>query len=1476
MKQKNYSTTPPKIGPRHKANTCLSLLCALLATALAPPSLPAQNDVLTYHNDNARTGQNLSETNLTSANVNTNTFGLLFTCPVDGKVYAQPLYMAALAITNEGTHNVVFVATENDSVYAFDADDNTGSNATPLWQVSFINPAAGVTTVPSADVNSGDLSPVIGITSTPVIDSASLTLYVEAKTKEVSAAATNYVHRLHALDLGSGAEKFGGPVVIQPVAPGTGDGNDGAGNVPFNGLRQLNRPGLLLLNDVVYVAYASHGDNGPYHGWVLGFNAQTLQPQGVFISTPNGGLGGFWEGGDGPAADDYGNLYLISGNGTFDGTNNNDYADSYIKLTPSDTNLDLVDYFTPFNQQTLSAVDLDVGSGGLVLLPDAAGSSTHPHLAVGAGKDGIIHLVDRDNFGQFNDSDNNQIVQSVPAINASFGTPAYFNNTLYYIANNDTLKAFSCSNALLGTNPASASSTVFANLGDSPSISANGTINGIVWALQDDSLAILHAFDATNVALELYNSQQAGGRDEIGLAVKFAVPTVANGKVYVGAASCLAVFGGGTWNALPGISPEGGVFTNQVTVTLTPNSPGAQIYYTLDGATPTLASDLYSADLTLTNTTIVLAVAVAPDASESAVAAALFIAASSDTAVAGFGGGGSGWTLNGGAVVTNDVLTLTDGTYEEARSAFFNSSQPITAFNAQFVYQSDAGADGTAFVVQNAAAGASALGDWGGCLGYCGITPSAAVEFNLFSGAGGTGTAYATNGATGTYASTLPLILGSGDPIWVTLNYNGVNLAENLFDLVTEETYSTNYAANLPLAAGGNTAFIGFTAGTGGLTSVQTVTDFIFSLNNPPADTPVITPNGAIFTNNIVVTLSTATAGAQIYYTLDGTKPTVFSTPYSGPFLLTNTAALNALTIASGLTNSQVAFAFFGDVAAPFTVAGFGGNGSGWTLNGGVEASNDVLTLTDGMTDEARTAFFDTAEVITNFSARFVYQSAGGADGAAFVIQNAAAGAGALGAGGDCLGYCGISPSAAIEFDLYSGTGGPGTRFATNGVTEGYTSTLPLNLGSGDPIWVVLNYDGSVLSEHLVDQNNGHTFDAAYAADLPTAVGGNAAFIGFTAGTGGAVSVQQVGDFIFTLNNPPAATPIITPNGAIFTNSIVVALSTPAPGAQIYFTLDGTTPTTNSTLYTAPFTLTDTAAVKAVTVAPGLANSEAAFSFFGDVSVAVSVAGFGGNGFDWTLNGGAVVSNDVITLTDGMGDEARSAFFDTIQVITNFIARFVYQSTGGADGTAFVLQNEGASALGAGGACLGYCDISPSAAVEFNLYSGQGGTGTRFATDGVTEGYTSTLPLDLASGDPIWVVLNYNGSVLNEHLVDQNNGNTFDAAYSVNLCEAVGGSSTAGVGFTAGDGGVSSIQTVTGFTFGPNGPAPVLSAVTTGNCITISWTSSPLNYVLELTTDLAPPATWLEAPQTPIVSAGQTTVAIPVGPTNTFYRLRVP
>lgn len=1094
----------------------------------------AQGNVLTFHNDNARTGQYLVETNLTLTNVNVNTFGLLFAQPVDGQIYGQPLSIAGVTIPNAGVHNVIIVATENDSVYAFDADNNSGANAAPLWQDSFINPAAGITTVPSSDVNSGVITPSLGITSTPVIDPSSSTVYVEVKTKEVTSTSTNWVHRLHALDLGTGAEKFGGPVVISPVSSGVGDGNDGQGHVPFNGLRQLNRPALLLQNGVVYLAFGSQGDTSPYHGWLLGYNAQTLQPQGIFNATPNGGMGAIWEGGDGPAADSNGAIYVVTGNGSFDGATNGDYGDSFLKINVSGSSLTLGDYFTPSNQQALSSADLDVGAGGLVVLPDAVGSAGVPHLAVAGSKQGTLYVVNRDNLGEFNAA-TNKIVQSLGGFSGIYSTPAYYNGMLYLIATGGPLQAYACTNGALATPPASTGPEAYGFPGATPSVSANGTSNAIVWAVQTSSPAILRAYNATNVEQEIYNSQQAGARDTLGTGVKFVAPTVAHGKVYVGTAGSLAVFGNGVWaTPSPIVTPAGGIFTNSQTVTLSDVMAGVSIYYTTDGSTPTASSPLYAAPFQVTSATLVNALAVAAGNANSDVSSALFLPFTESSVIADFGEDGDGWSLNGGTAVRYNVATLTDGNGNEARSLYYNEPVNVTAFNAQFVYQSTGGADGAAFVLQNSSAGSAALGGYGGCLAYCGTTPSMAVELNLY---GGSGTVIATDGSTGGYVSTSPVDLDSGDPIWVAINYDGSQLTEELTDLSTGAAFGTNTALDIPAAVGGTNAYVGFTGADGGVLSVQTISEFVYTVNNLPAPPPDILPDGAIFTNAIAVTLTTSVPDGQVYYTLNGTPPTTNSLVTMGPLYLTNTTGLSAMAAAPGSPAGATAYAFFGDVAAGASISGF--SAPQWSFNGGASEAADALTLTDGNGGEARSAFYGLVQEITNFIVRFVYQSGGGADGTAFVIQNSPDGATAVGVDGGCLGYCGISNSAAVEFNLYSGNGGTGTRFATNGATEGYASTLPVNLGSGDPIWVTLFYDGSTLTEQLVDQQNGETYGASYPIDLTSVVGATTALVGFTGGDGGLASVQTVSGFSFAPSPPPTCV-----SAALAGNNLVVTWQT--------------------------------------------------------------------------------------------------------------------------------------------------------------------------------------------------------------------------------------------------------------------------------------------------------------------------------------------
>ena len=593
-----------------------------------PPPSPVL-PVLTYRNDSSRGALNTNETTLTLANVNTNTFGKLFSCNLDGYAVAQPLILPNVSIPGKGVHNVVFAATEHDSVYAFDADDNSGADAAPLWHVSFINPAAGIYTINAvgdlASIAGGFVGPELGITGTPVIDPVTGTLYVVAITKEVANNVTNYFNRLHALDVATGAEKLGGPVLIHGSVPGVGDGNDGAGNVPFIQLKHHQRSSLLLNNGTLFIPFTGHFDYPPYHGWVFAYNPYTLAQTGIFNANPNGSDGGFWQAGCGPAADAAGNIYLESGNGNWDSTNSN-YGNTVLKLSTTN-GLALADWFTPYNQLDLNLRDIDVGSAGQIVLPDSAGSVAHPHLLLAGSKAGTIYLLDRDNMGHFNSTADTQIVQSVVgAVNGMWCTPAWFNGMFYYIASSDKLKAFTLSNATINTTPVGVGTNSIGS--SSPSISANGTNNAIVWAVQASPF-VLHAYNATNVAQELYNSSQNAARDGAGASVKFTVPTVVNGKVYVGSANSLSVFGSANFLAFPIISPNGGTFTNSVSITLSNQVPGVTLYYTLDGSIPTTNSILYTGPFVLTKTAGLNVVAVMPGSPNSSVASATFFNAAS-------------------------------------------------------------------------------------------------------------------------------------------------------------------------------------------------------------------------------------------------------------------------------------------------------------------------------------------------------------------------------------------------------------------------------------------------------------------------------------------------------------------------------------------------------------------------------------------------------------------------------------------------------------------------------------------------------------------------------------------------------------------------------------------------------------------------------------------------------------------------------
>ncbi|HTX15062.1 MAG TPA: hypothetical protein VMD77_07195 [Candidatus Baltobacteraceae bacterium] len=513
------------------------------ASAAQPVARPA-GAVLTHHNDNARTGQYLHETTLTPQNVNAANFGLIGKLAVTGFVDAQPLYVPELFI-NGASHDVVFVATEHGMVYAFDAD----TLGAPLWQVSVIPPSEK----PSDDHNCEQVTPEIGVTATPVIDLSAGpngTIFVVSMSKD---AAGKYHHRLHALDLVTHAELDGGPTEIRASYENL------TGRINFDPGQYEARSALLLANGQIYIGWSSHCDVQPYTGWIMSYSESTLRQTSVLDVTPNGGAGGIWMAGGGMASDAFGNVFLLDGNGTFDGSLDadgmpvmGDFGNAFLKLSTKDNALRVADYFAIHNTLVNSEQDRDLGSGGLVLLPDLKDDSGKTrHLAVGAGKADfdtgrpIIYVVDRDAMGKYDprvDHVYQRVMTGLGGRDGVFALPAYFNNTIYYGSQGDFLKAFPIAHAKLAVHAASRSSTRFAYPGTTPSISANGTSNAIVWAVEAATPGVLHAYDAANLAHELYNSNQApGGRDQFA-ENKFITPTIAHGKVFVGTPDSVAVF----------------------------------------------------------------------------------------------------------------------------------------------------------------------------------------------------------------------------------------------------------------------------------------------------------------------------------------------------------------------------------------------------------------------------------------------------------------------------------------------------------------------------------------------------------------------------------------------------------------------------------------------------------------------------------------------------------------------------------------------------------------------------------------------------------------------------------------------------------------------------------------------------------------------------------------------------------------------
>jgi hypothetical protein len=1123
-----------------------------LESRLVPSALPATS-LLSYHgNYSTNIGQKISEFVLTPGNVNSNSFGKLFSTSVDGQVYAEPLAVAGVSIPGLGTHNVVYVATEHDSVYAIDE-----GNGQILWHDSFINPSAGVNTVPSADVLSVDINPEYGITGTPVIDSTSNTLYVVANTKETGSGTYHNIYRLHALDLSTGQEKLGGPVVIAdtiwnggsnfsfvsgPYVLGSGAGSVN-GKLTLNAVRQLQRTALTLANGTVYVGFGSHNDMDPYHGWIVGYNAQTLQLSAVFNSTPNGSEGGIWEAGGKFAVDSQGNLFVDTGNGTFDTSmnasglpNRGDYGDSVIKLAPDSTTsasnqnpygwgLKVLDFFTPFNQQTLANNDQDLGSGDIVLLPDSVGSAAHPHLLICGGKEGRVYLIDRDNMGKYDPNTDHVVEEQAGAVTSIYGTPAYFNNTLYIVGLNDVGKTFSINNAYFSPSPTSVSPDKFGFPPGTPNISSNGTLNGIVWDI-DRSTNQLRAYDATSYGKELYTSAQApNGRDTLGTAIKFTVPSIVDGKVFVGTSNSLVAYGLLSPTTSVPAAPSNFIATpvssTQVNVSWSDNSNNEDQFVvegSVDGVnfTTHALANAGSTSASVTNlqpqTSYIFRVRAVNNIGTSAPSslASTRTLAPGTTAGLNFSGGsanpGTLLSINGSAKIVGSALQLTDGNAGEAGSAFSTYPVDVTHFSTQFQFQLvNPNADGFTFAIQGVSP--ASLGLAGGGLGYGagmaggsnGIPQSVAVKFDLFSnqGEGTDSTGLFINGAAPTNNGSIdlsrtPINLHSGHIFNASMTYDGATLRVTITDSSNGASATQSYSVNIPGIVGGGAAYVGFTGGTGGMTATQNIYNWTYSTGLTVPAAPTNLTASAVSSSQVqlawaghssneggfLIERKTGASGAYGLIAQVGPGATSYTDVSVGPATqyFYRVRAVNAMGTSAYTNEASVTTPAQSTSGSLDFSAGFAGASGLLAWNGPAKVNGSALQLTDGGVAEAASAFFPTAVNVSAFSTQFTFQiqdvTNPGADGITFCIQNV--GPKALGLAGGALGYGtdapgdggGIANSVAVKFKLY------------NSVGEGNDAT-GLLLNGGAPTTV----NSVDLTNTGINLHSGHVFKVVMTYD---------------------------------------------------------------------------------------------------------------------------------------------------------------------------------------------------------------------------------------------------------------------------------------------------------------------------------------------------------------------------------------------------------
>jgi hypothetical protein len=1125
---------------RSDKSRLLIALCALCPILAVSGRAGAQASVYTAQGDMTRSGQYLSETILTPANVNATTFGKLFSQPVTGTVQAQPLFVANVTVPGLGPHNVLYVATLSDYVYAFDADNNGGTNANPLWSVFLANSGAPA----------GQYQTVLGVLGTPVIDPATNTMYLVSSESQAGAP----LFRLHALDITTGGEKFGGPMSIQASVPGTGSGSVN-GSLTFNASVQRQRPGLLLLNGIVYLGFGSNNDNGAWHGWIMSYNAATLAQISVFCTSANGSGGGIWMGGSGLAAEvndpakPYGRLFFATGNGSYSASvpysNAMSYAMSVLDLDLTGGVLTVQDEFTPSNQAILDAQDGDLGSGGPILLPPMTLASGQTQSALmEIGKSGDLYLLNRNNLGGFNAA-GNQILESVQTPEGAYenwgygvwGATAYWNGNLYLggtsPSSSNSLLAYSFNNGQLSATPTSQSAYQFCYPGPMPSVSANGATNGIVWVLGLPTGYTLLAYDATNLANQLYSSRTNPSRDSAGINVAFTHPVIANGKVYVGGSSVVSIYGllGATpTTASPIFVTPAGSFSGTLSVALTDATANSQIYYTTDGSMPTVNSTLYTGPISISATATVTAFASAPGNLQSAPVASTYSALANAANPV--------FSLAAGTYAGTQTVTLTDSSASPAiyytvagpapASAYTLYTQPITVPVSETVQ---------AYAIAPNLQPSSVVSAV--------YTIQPPYTFNFSQGFAEAQGPIQFNGSTGL------------DDFRLQLANGGLNETGSAFytTQVDASSFTTDFVFQISSAVANGMTFTfekGSPAALGGAGSGLGYSGINHSM---AIKFDVATPIGA--GQNSVGLFANGALPTTPAIDLTGTGINLRSGDQMDAHLTYDGTTLN-MTLTDVLTLAKWSHSWIINIPAtiggPHAYVGFtGGTGAGsssqkvtaWSwlqgmpvvpnfpvgfdsmqlIQNGGPIVGTALEATYGGQNFANSIYFATPVGIDTFTTDFDFTVARGStstlgEGFTFVIQNQ--GKNAVGGTGGSLGYGGIQNSVAIKFDLYNNAG-EGTD-STGLYIDGATPTVPsvnltgtgIVLSSGHSIHSHIVYNGTNLTLTLTDNVTAATWSNAFAVNIPAIVGANTAYVGFAGGTSTATAIQSIVDWTYT------------------------------------------------------------------------------------------------------------------------------------------------------------------------------------------------------------------------------------------------------------------------------------------------------------------------------------------------------------------------